>query len=356
MAGLGSRFKDAGYKEHKPLIKVNNKTLIEYTIESLNIDGEYYFVCRDYGESYKKDVIQVLDSLKIKYHITWIDRLTSGATETALEAINKCKDFEKYDGELIITNCDQYLDWDPQSFLEESRKYDSSILTYTSTDPKNSFAEVVNGRVVQIVEKKAISDIALVGLHYWKKCSSFVDSAKVLLNQLYGGRESYISETYNYLIQNEKTVGAISISPGKYYSTGTPQNLQEFKGLILEYFTKKPNTYFIDLDGTVFMHSHRYSNLTTNIQLCPGVREALDEIDSRGDKIILCSARKESAREFTEKILSDLLVPYDQLILGIGQGKRIIVNDKLDNSSLSRCGAIDVLTDRGWNVGDLDNI
>lgn len=354
MAGLGSRFSDAGYKVHKPLIQVNHKTLIEYTIESLDIDGDYYFVCRDYGEQYRQDISRVLDSLLDSYELKFIDKLTSGATETALEAILDNPDFDEYDGELIVTNCDQYLDWDSTKFLKESRKYDSSVLTYESNDPKNSFAEVVNGRVVQIVEKNAVSDVALVGLHYWKKASDFISSAKQLLSNLYGGRESYVSETYNYLIQTGKTVGAISIEPGKYYSTGTPEDLQGFKGLIFEYFTKKPNTYFIDLDGTVFMHSHRYSNLTTNVRLCPGVKESLDEIDSRGDKIILVSARKESARSFTEKILSDLLVPYDQLILGVSQGCRVIVNDKLDASSHSRCRAVDVLTDRGWKPSDLD--
>ena len=56
MAGLGSRFTNAGYKTHKPLIKVNNKSLIRYTVESLGINGDYVFVCRDLGDTYLNDL------------------------------------------------------------------------------------------------------------------------------------------------------------------------------------------------------------------------------------------------------------------------------------------------------------
>lgn len=349
MAGNGQRFRDAGYEEHKPLIRVNGKTLIEYTIESLGIeDCKFSFVCRDFGSDYKNDLVNVLSSLHIDYDITYTKKLTSGASETALLGIPP-----DYDGELIITNCDQYLEWNYLKFLEESRKYDTSILTYESTEPKNSFAEVVNGRVVQIVEKNPISDVALVGLHYWKNANDFIRSGTELVSNHTGKRETYISESYNYLIREGKTVGAIPIEPGRYYSTGTPEDLQIFKGVILEYFTSKPNTYFFDLDGTILMHSHRYSNLKNENALCPNVKETLDEIDSRGDKIILVSARKESARKMTEKILDELMVPYDQLILGVTQGCRIIVNDKLRQTSMSRCRSIDVITDNGFRLEDL---
>ena len=61
MAGLGSRFTNAGYLTHKPLIKVNNKSLIRYAVESLDIVGEYIFVCRDLGGTYMSDLKIELD-------------------------------------------------------------------------------------------------------------------------------------------------------------------------------------------------------------------------------------------------------------------------------------------------------
>ena len=46
MAGAGSRFYKNGIKTPKPLIKVNDKTLIEHSVGSLGIDGKYIFITR----------------------------------------------------------------------------------------------------------------------------------------------------------------------------------------------------------------------------------------------------------------------------------------------------------------------
>ena len=51
MAGLGSRFSKNGIKTPKPLIRVDGKTLIEHSVESLGIDGRYIFITRKYDNS-----------------------------------------------------------------------------------------------------------------------------------------------------------------------------------------------------------------------------------------------------------------------------------------------------------------
>ena len=50
MAGEGSRFKNAGYKEIKPMIKVNNKTMIEIVVSNIGIDAEYIFIVKKEDE------------------------------------------------------------------------------------------------------------------------------------------------------------------------------------------------------------------------------------------------------------------------------------------------------------------
>ena len=104
MAGLGSRFTNAGYKTHKPLIKVNNKSLIRYTVESLGINGDYVFVCRDLGDTYLNDLEielnEYFESSPSNYSIEVIDHVTTGAAETALFGLE-----DEYNGELIVTNC-----------------------------------------------------------------------------------------------------------------------------------------------------------------------------------------------------------------------------------------------------------
>lgn len=359
MAGLGSRFTNAGYLTHKPLIKVNNKSLIRYAVESLDITGDYIFVCRDLGGTYMSDLKieldQYFDNSESTYTIEIIDHVTTGAAETALAGM-----LDSYNGELIITNCDQYLDWDSETFIANSRSYDGCVLTYESEDLKNSFAKTINNKVVKMIEKPKgpIEGDALVGVHYWKKAQDFVSSGNKSLRNFNKKNETYISETYNYLINDGLNIGVSPISEtydslGKYWSTGTPEDLALFKGMISEYYTKKPSTYFIDLDGTIFKHAHRYSNLKNSAEILPGIKEALDELDSRGDKIILVSARKEGARLFTEQLLDDNLIPYDQLILGVSQGCRVVVNDVLSKTCLPRAKAVNVIVDKGWRVEDL---
>ena len=78
--------------------------------------------------------------------------------------------------------------------------------------------------------------------------------------------------------------------------------------------------------------------------MLPGVVDKFDEWDSEGHKIVLVTARKESARNITEKALDKLGIPYDLLIMGITSGTRILINDVVDHSKPVRAKSINVVT------------
>ena len=352
MAGLGSRFFNAGFMRPKPLIKLFESTIVEHSITSLDIDGEYIFVVREFkNQEYNSLLHQTLKRIKPNCKILTTNKLTSGAAETCLLA-------EKYidpQEELIITNCDQYLEWDPASFLNKSRNFDASLLTYHSKDPKNSFVLVDNiGKVVRIAEKEQISETALVGVHYWKRGELFISTAKDLVNSTSGSKiESYVSLTYNYLLEEGKSITTVSIEPGKFHPLGTPGDLKKFKGIKNEFIKTKPKTIFCDLDGTILLHQHSYSEVCSNEpQVLPGVVDKFDEWDSEGHKIVLVTARKESARNITEKALDKLGIPYDLLIMGITSGTRILINDVVDHSKPDRAKSVNVVTNSGFK--DID--
>ena len=44
LAGEGTRFSSTGIKTPKPLIVVNGKTMIEHSVETLGIKGQYIFI------------------------------------------------------------------------------------------------------------------------------------------------------------------------------------------------------------------------------------------------------------------------------------------------------------------------
>ena len=90
----------------------------------------------------------------------------------------------------------------------------------------------------------------------------------------------------------------------------------------------RPKTLFCDIDGTLIVHRDPTKIACSTAQLLDGTLDALREWDRLGYNIILTTGRKESLRAKTEKELSEVGVIYDQLVMGLGGGDRILINDK----------------------------
>ena len=355
MAGLGSRFRVSNYDIPKPLIVVNGKTLVEHSISSLNIDGDFIFVTRKFDKpEHNETLSKILKTLKPNSIEICISSPTRGAVETCLFASSQIDNEE----ELVITNCDQILNWNSQYYLEQSRQsgVDGSVLIYDSDDPKNSFASIgSDGYIKEIVEKQAISNDALVGLHYWRRGSDFVKSAEALMHNFVnmGKKECYVSETYNSMILNGKKVIGIKIPTNGYIPLGTPKDLSLYFGKLKEFYTEKPKTIFCDIDGTILKHAHCFSDIKdSDPVILEGVLKKINEWDSQGHKIVLCTARKESARKMTEEHLNSLGMCWDVLLMGMTSGKRVLINDKLNPQDKDRANAVNIITDAGFDSVD----
>ena len=355
MAGAGSRFSNVGYKMPKPLIEVAGKTLLEHSIDSFDVVGKFIFVTRQFeNPDWNTQISQIIQRKRPESVEITITHLTNGASQTCLAAT----EYINNDQPLVIYNCDQIFQWNPQEFLEfiAKKKPDGAVVLYNNRDPKNSFAEITDDRITRLVEKQAVSNHALVGFHYWARGSDFVTSASRLVEKFHtsGRPECYVSETYNYLLDEGKTVLPYHISNNKFIPLGTPEDVNRYLGKIKEFYTKKPKTIFCDLDGTVFAHAHMISQVLTEHTptLLPGVQDKFNSWDSQGHKIILVTARKESTREFTESVLTKLGIAYDHLIMGVTSGARVLINDKLDMNDPDRAIAVNVVTDNGMNMID----
>lgn len=351
MAGLGSRFLNCSNDLPKPLIEVQGKTLIEHSVSSLNIDARYIFITRKFDNiEHNKKLSNILKLIKHDSIEIQIDHVTSGSSETCLYA----KEYIDNNDELIITNCDQLLKWDSNQFLEfcTFSDIDGCVVLYKSNNPKNSFCEISNGIITNIKEKNPISDNALIGVHYWKRGTDFIKSAQSLQKDfIVGGYpETYISSTYNYLINSGLKIVPFFIPNHYYISLGTPEDISKYIGKCNEYYIEKPKTLFIDIDGTILKHVHCFSELITTIPVAlSGTLDKINQWDSLGHKIIFVTARKESARNFTETQLNSLGFCWDQLIMGVSSGVRVLINDKLYKSDIDRAQSINIQTDIGFN-------
>lgn len=107
-------------------------------------------------------------------------------------------------------------------------------------------------------------------------------------------------------------------------------------------------TIFLDIDGTLIKHKGNLtSQILDNAEILPGVIEKINKWDADGHKIILTTGRKESMRKATEKQLSKLGIFYDQLIMGLNRGERIIINDSKPDSDMITASAIQTKRNEG---------
>lgn len=224
MAGLGSRFPSHQYSMPKPLIEVRGKPMIAMAIDSLDLDGKYFFViAKNKFTSLVKDTIRAI--LPKNSEFIEIDYLTEGPAASALLFKDKINNQE----ELVIANCDQIMEWNSKNFIHNIRLYDGAVVTYHTDTTKNSYARLdTRGFVTEIREKEVISNVSLNGIHYWKQGKFFVDSAEKMIEMedRAPNGEFYIGPTYNYMIKHGLKVGVYHIPNQQHNPVGVPEDLE----------------------------------------------------------------------------------------------------------------------------------
>ena len=225
MAGEGKRFVEQGFTDPKPLLRINNKSMIQLSIESLNLDGNYTFIVRsEHNKRY--GLSSYLKSLVGQCNIIEVNKTTEGAACTVLLA----ERFINNSNPLMIVNSDQYIRWNSSNFLEEmSLDYlDGCILSFANNSPKWSYLLLDdNNLVTKVVEKEVVSDLATVGIYFWKKGNEFVKSTqKMITKNIRTKGEFYVAPSYNEMIGEGKIVGHYPVD--EMYGTGTPEDWKRF--------------------------------------------------------------------------------------------------------------------------------
>lgn len=224
-AGLGSRFANAGYTFPKPLIDVNGKPMIQVVVENLAVSGRFIFIVQE-SHYEKYNLKYLLNAIAPGCVIVKTDGLTEGSACSVLLA----KEHINNDDPLIIANSDQYLEWDPRQFLYTSMSegVDGCISTFTNSHPKFSYALMNDdGYVVEVAEKKVISNNATTGVYFWKKGSDCVKyTEQMIAKDIRVNGEFYNCPVFNEAIQDGKKIKSV---PAKtFWCLGTPEDLENY--------------------------------------------------------------------------------------------------------------------------------
>ena len=233
MAGLGMRFREAGYQVPKYMIEAKGKTLFEWSMESLKGYGtnhRYTFIVR--AEDHAGDFIRAKAAeMGIdRVELIELDHQTDGQATTALLAS------AVWDGDapLLIYNIDTYVE--AYAMNSDELQGDGFIPCFRGEGDHWSFVKLSDmGTAEEVVEKVRISDFCTLGAYYFKSCKLYEQLYREFYEEgrcreLTGaaGRERYVAPLYNYLISKGGEVRISDVDPAKVHVLGTPEELKVF--------------------------------------------------------------------------------------------------------------------------------
>ncbi len=233
LAGANQFFNESEYPYPKPLIEINNKTMIEHVIENYNsikIEKQFIFIVNseDCKKYHLDNILNLLTNYTCK--IIRIDNATKGAACSAMMAI----EYINNDIPLIIANADQIFDDSLEDIISNFKDVDGGVVSFDSIHPRWSYARVDDvNNIIEMAEKRPLSKHAIAGFYYFKNGRDFINSAMSMIqkdasiNGLY-----YISPTFNEMVLQNKKLIIVKIDNDKYHTFYTPQKIQEYERLV----------------------------------------------------------------------------------------------------------------------------
>jgi len=115
---------------------------------------------------------------------------------------------------------------------------------------------------------------------------------------------------------------------------------------------KKKCAIFCDIDGTLIKYREFSTYKSTKAEPITNTIKEINRAFNKGHNVILTTARPEYLRFHTLRELNKLNIQYHMLLMSIGRGPRILINDNKPSNKLGAY-AINVERDNGFSS---DNI
>ncbi len=230
MAGLGTRFRHAGFSEPKFRIAIGGKTLFEWSLESLgnflgpNATVVFVSLKTDDAGPFIESRCQGLGITK--FRTVEIESLTDGQATTALIG---GRTLEDPDSPVLIYNIDTHVD--SGHLHPQSMRGDGWIPCFPGKGNAWSFVRTgVDERALEVREKERISSHATIGLYAFSSWHLYTETYERYYERdsnLSRG-ERYIAPMYNQLIHDGKDVFISSLPFEAVHPIGTPEELEAF--------------------------------------------------------------------------------------------------------------------------------
>lgn len=318
-AGKSNRFPNM--KPKWMLTHPDGELMIEKALNGLNLenfDRIIITIVKPHDEKYEASLVlsQVFKS-NPKIEICLLDDFTKSASETIYLTLNKMN----VEGAFVIKDSDNCVCVDIPTPIQNSiTGYDLHKHPEITNIPGKSFLLTnAQGIVLDIIEKRVVSNIICLGVYAFEDVELFKKAYETMLEKDFDG-EMYISHVISYIISQKETVFQALEATG-YEDWGT---LDEWKKVQKDY-----RTYFCDVDGVLMKNCGKYGsrNWYNNKEVLQDNMDTIRKLQEKGGQIVITTSRPEEFRADLEKILNENgIYPY-AMLMGMNHAARVVIND-----------------------------
>ena len=236
MSGIGRRFVEQGYKDPKPLIKVDDNPMIKHVMGIFPESDDVVFICNN-EHLENTNMRNVLLDTHPHGKIVGIEKHKKGPVYAVLKAEKLIDD----DKPVIVSYCDYGTEWDYELFLKFIResKCHGAVPCYIGFHPHMlgtdhyAYVRTDDKTALEIREKQPftnnkMSEYASNGTYYFSSGKILKQYFKRCIednNHVNG--EFYVSMVYNQMIKDGLSVKVFEID--KMLQWGTPYDLRIYQ-------------------------------------------------------------------------------------------------------------------------------
>lgn len=244
VVGEGRRFKEAGFPDDKPFIRIRGRRMIDWALDPLPPSWLTWVIC-PWDRQYAFRGALSPHTRHTELHT--IPGRTDGAAVSVLSVLVGLP----MDEPVAIINCDQWFrlgkfrwndkaddgiwgitgqDLDGLQLRAISEKWDGYILTFQGEGTRWSYVKEDNhGWVQMVAEKEPISDKATVGFYWFRRARDLRWAiCNMIAHHVRWQGEYYLAPAYNELIwECRKKIKAVPVE--RFVSLGTPEDVERFQ-------------------------------------------------------------------------------------------------------------------------------
>ena len=343
MSGVGERFKRAGYKIPKPLIEIENESIISHVVRMFPGIESVVFICNEkHLKDNKLNMKDKLLAINPNSKIVSIEPHKKGP----IYAILKAMEFLNLDSPTIVNYCDFNCLWDFDSFKKHVQvtNCDGCVVTYQGFHPhmlrntNYAYLKLKNDQIIDIQEKKPFTsspmdEYASSGTYYFKSASLMKKYFIRTLNEdLNLNGEYYVSLSYKPMIHDRLKLNNFNID--YFMQWGTPEDMEEylwFSNLFKEKI-KNNNQKKLSLNGQLIIPcaglgkrfedaGYNYPKPLIEVSKKPMLFQAINDLPNFDRKKVILRDNMKSLNILTSKIKKYLPQTEVQFIKEITRGQ-----------------------------------